>query len=421
MTTSNHVFSAFSFISFIIVSISLPWHLQAGNTATCLYIVWVSLSNLTLFVNSVLWDGNVVDRSPIWCDISGRQIIATYVAIPATCLCIQRLVYHILSDPIAGSTTTKARHRVVWDLVIGLGLPLLSLVFAYVVQPSRYVIYEDLGCRIIFKDYAPATALIPTWRLGLGIISGVYGCMNMRYIWNKRQDIQTIMSSSTGSVGYNHYLKLFVLSGIDILITIPYNVWSFTTWFPISPWPGWKAVHSWSKIPVIPASVWRTNPSTNWMCELGRWISVVYAFAFFLFFGVGAEVRRDYKSAWDYVSKKFCWQRGSSQTSSRASESHRTIYTDIIFAKTEHSHSDPIDCSESLCGNGVNVVAPLTVSNSDFKTEKGLEFASPEDVAHLKPASQQYCITTLPSLTPPDLESGGWIRPLVLKDSKPEF
>jgi len=68
--STNHVFSAFSFISFVLASIPFAWHLKAWNTATCLYMFWVSISNFSFFVNSVVWDGNVVDWSPIWCDIS---------------------------------------------------------------------------------------------------------------------------------------------------------------------------------------------------------------------------------------------------------------------------------------------------------------------------------------------------------------
>jgi Pheromone A receptor len=69
MTTSNLVFSAFSLVSFILVSIPFPWHWKSRNSATCLYILWVSSSNLVYFIDSVLWNGNVVDRSSVWCDI----------------------------------------------------------------------------------------------------------------------------------------------------------------------------------------------------------------------------------------------------------------------------------------------------------------------------------------------------------------
>jgi hypothetical protein len=46
-------------------------------------------------------------------------------------------------------------------------------------------------------------------------------------------------------------------------------------------------------------------------------VVVVYGFLFFLFFGVGAEARKHYASAWKYASKIFFWQTGLSQEPSR--------------------------------------------------------------------------------------------------------
>jgi pheromone a factor receptor len=139
MTTSNHVFSAFAFMSFILVSIPLPWHWQGRNSATCLYILWVAISDLAYFIDSVVWDENIVDRSPIWCDISelillripdcislitvhsagSRVLFAGNVAIAGACLCIQRRIYHVLSDSLANAAVTTARVRIselLWHL-----------------------------------------------------------------------------------------------------------------------------------------------------------------------------------------------------------------------------------------------------------------------------------------------------------------
>jgi Pheromone A receptor len=70
MTTSNHVFSIFFFISFIRLRI-YPTSLAFASLelSHLLYILWVSLFNLICFINSVMWDGNVMDRSPAWCDL----------------------------------------------------------------------------------------------------------------------------------------------------------------------------------------------------------------------------------------------------------------------------------------------------------------------------------------------------------------
>lgn len=152
MTSTNHVFSAFSAISFILVSIPFAWHLEAWNTGTCLYMFWVGLSSLSFFINSVVWDGNVVNWAPVWCDISeylhisrswirsyhnssgSRIVLATNVAIPACALCIQRRLYHIVSDPAVRVTKAEKRRSVMVDSMIGMGLPLLNIILSELIS-----------------------------------------------------------------------------------------------------------------------------------------------------------------------------------------------------------------------------------------------------------------------------------------------
>jgi pheromone a factor receptor len=87
MAAANHVFSAFSFITLILVLVPLPWHLEgmqcvpflvqhaddpstAWNMGTVIYMGWTSVSLLIYFINSVVWDGNIDNVAPVWCDIS---------------------------------------------------------------------------------------------------------------------------------------------------------------------------------------------------------------------------------------------------------------------------------------------------------------------------------------------------------------
>ena len=39
------------------------------NTGTCLFMAWAGISCLYQFINSVIWNGNIVNWSPVWCDI----------------------------------------------------------------------------------------------------------------------------------------------------------------------------------------------------------------------------------------------------------------------------------------------------------------------------------------------------------------
>ncbi|KAG6839154.1 pheromone B alpha 3 receptor, partial [Blastosporella zonata] len=62
-------FSIFSFIGFILVLIPLPWHLQAWNSGTCLFMIWTAIGCLNAFINSIVWHNNAIDWAPVWCDI----------------------------------------------------------------------------------------------------------------------------------------------------------------------------------------------------------------------------------------------------------------------------------------------------------------------------------------------------------------
>ena len=121
------LYPVFSFLGFIIALIPLPWHLQAWNSGTCLFMIWTSLGCLNLFINSILWHGNVHNKAPIWCDIceqhphpvfvllltlllATRFIVGLAVAIPASLLCISRRLYSISSVRASGITRTDVRY-----------------------------------------------------------------------------------------------------------------------------------------------------------------------------------------------------------------------------------------------------------------------------------------------------------------------
>ena len=56
-------------LGFILVLIPLPWHLEAWNSGTCYYMIWVALGCLNQFVNSIVWANDAINRAPVWCDI----------------------------------------------------------------------------------------------------------------------------------------------------------------------------------------------------------------------------------------------------------------------------------------------------------------------------------------------------------------
>ena len=124
------LFPIFAFLGFILVLTPLPWHFQAWNAGTCLYMIWAAIGCLNQFVNSVVWHGNALNPAPIWCDIceyfsyyhmpdlvlnidqlASRILVGGAVAIPAASLCINRRLYKIAT----ATTLTNSRQDVSRD------------------------------------------------------------------------------------------------------------------------------------------------------------------------------------------------------------------------------------------------------------------------------------------------------------------
>jgi len=159
--------------------------------------------------------------------------------------------------------------------------------------------------------------LIPAWRLVLSLASGIYGCINLYHVWIKRRTVKSILDCSMRDQDYSRYFRLFMLGGVDVLITIPLNIWCFTTWFPVDSWQSWATIHAKvSHIEVYRDASWRENHTLRLTLDGTRWISVVYAYIFFLFFGFTDEARGHYAFVLKYIAaKKAGFRSGSSHSS----------------------------------------------------------------------------------------------------------
>jgi hypothetical protein len=62
-------FPVAAFLGFSLSLVPLPWHLQAWNAGTCMYMFWASTACLVEFVNAIVWRNTAMNFTPIWCDI----------------------------------------------------------------------------------------------------------------------------------------------------------------------------------------------------------------------------------------------------------------------------------------------------------------------------------------------------------------
>ncbi|KAF8063934.1 STE3-like pheromone receptor, partial [Lyophyllum atratum] len=268
---SYPVFSIFSFIGFVLVLIPLPWHLQAWNSGTCLFMIWTAIGCLNLFINSIIWHNNAIDWSPLWCDISTRLVVGTAVAIPAASLCIKPATIQIAS----GTTVSLTREHV--DGIC-----------------HRYDIWEDIGCFPTTVNTPAAYPLSFVWPNVIGLISA-------------HSFSEFLSSNSTLTV--NRYFRLMALATVELLFNTPISTFGLylnAVLKPIYPWKNWADIHfDWYTIDTFPAVLWRSSRIEVVSLELSRWLVVLCAFTFFAFFGFADESRKHYRLAYWAVAKRF--------------------------------------------------------------------------------------------------------------------
>ncbi|EGO03157.1 hypothetical protein SERLA73DRAFT_174599 [Serpula lacrymans var. lacrymans S7.3] len=174
LQATNRAFTVFGFMGFLAGIILLPMHCRARNISICLYIVWTSFLCLIFCVNSIVWNNNVVNWAPVWCDFSSRLITASAVGSQVGLLCIVRHLYRIITMKSTNDSSHEIRRELIVVLCAGISIPLVLSVFQYITEHSRFSILENIGC---FPTVPPTQITIPLyliWPFVFGIVSFLY-------------------------------------------------------------------------------------------------------------------------------------------------------------------------------------------------------------------------------------------------------
>ncbi|KAI0298958.1 GPCR fungal pheromone mating factor [Multifurca ochricompacta] len=309
----NELYTAFSFIGFVLCAIPFYWHLEAWNTGTCMYMAWTGLGCLLQFVNSIVWNKNVIDKAPVYCDIATRIQVGLNVAIPACSLCINRRLYKIATVKAVMITPAEKRRAVITDLLIGIGIPILQMAVQYVVEGHRYNIFEDFGPLHATVIMIPSFPLFYAWPVAIGVISLVYCIMTIYQFYKRGRQFKQIMSSNRG-LNQSRYLRLMALSLVEILGTIPLGSWviAHQSKLFMSKWLSWEDTHSnYSRVVQVPSVLWKADHEIVVGLETFRWSLPVCAFIFFGFFGFADEARKHYRLVYTSLASRIGYSTSS--------------------------------------------------------------------------------------------------------------
>ncbi|TFK25488.1 STE3-domain-containing protein [Coprinopsis marcescibilis] len=316
MANLNQAYAAVSFITLILVLIPLPWHLEAWNTGTVLYIFWTAISLLNYFINAVVWNNNTENWAPAWCDISTKFMVGVALAIPCCSLCINRRMYHIASIRTVRKSRQEKIRSIIADCCIGLLAPAIFMALHHVVQGHRFDILEDLGCVPSTYNVTVAHALITAPLLGVPLVTIIYAVLSIVAFKKRDAEFKEVLASSSGSQkNMSRYFRLIALASVSVVVGFPLTLAATlvnVTKSPVQPWISWEETHyDFWRVAQAPATVWKSSP--NWgLVESNRWYVVISGLTFFAFFGFADEAISNYtlwaKRALELIGVK--WRPG---------------------------------------------------------------------------------------------------------------
>ena len=144
--------------------------------------------------------------------------------------------------------------------------------------------------------------------------------MNIYLFYMRELRFREIMSATPG-LSRSRYIRLMVISTIEMLGTIPLgSIWIVKiVQSGVEPWRGWAYTHDhYSVVYQIPASVWKSIPNSVFFLEMYRWLLVLCAFLFFALFGFADEARRHYRRVYASLASRIAHSTSALHRSSHS-------------------------------------------------------------------------------------------------------
>ncbi|GHJ84600.1 hypothetical protein NliqN6_1002 [Naganishia liquefaciens] len=283
-----------SLLAALTVALPASWHWRANNIATLSIIFWLFSANLVVAVNAIIWSDNYNDWSPVWCDISGRVVLAAGIAIPICCLSQMHKLEAVASTRTAGISQTKNNRRRAWDVILCLGFPVVHVALRYIVQGHRYDLAENIGCVIPFWFTWPGLIIVNLVPLVICIAALVYAILALRWFLIRRMQFTALLQASSGGLTTGRYLRLISLTLVDVTIVIFGAIYQLVIRFKtdeLSPYGSWREAHQdFGQIQQY-SEDFNIDVASNAMT---LYLLPLYSFVFFIFFGFGEEAIREY-------------------------------------------------------------------------------------------------------------------------------
>ncbi|KAI0316931.1 pheromone A receptor-domain-containing protein [Amylostereum chailletii] len=293
-----------NFVSAALVLLTiLPRCMQhSWNAGLLMLASWVFIISILRAVNAIVWSNSFEDLAPVFCDISTHLDVGGTVGVSASSLAITRRLYCIARLNTVRSPTERERWKsLIFDLSIGVGLPIIIMGLYYTVQPARYFIFEEYGCNPAVISSWLSILLLTSWTIIFPLISILFYCPKiiLRF-WNGSAHFNETFRSHP-SFTHNQYIRVLAVGFVDIAITLPVGIFLIIVDLKQAPlmafYPGWSITHIFFGVISLPAEGWKANGGSLAALTFSQWNTVLLSLTIFALFGTTEEAISMYQGA----------------------------------------------------------------------------------------------------------------------------
>ncbi|KZV72322.1 STE3-domain-containing protein [Peniophora sp. CONT] len=343
----NELFIVLSGFGFFFCAIPFWWHLQSWNVGTCLFMFWTGVGSLNYMINAIIWNHNVANIAPVWCDISTRFIVGLNTGLPAAVLVIMLRLWKIASLRSAQITQAEKRRDMTIDISLGLGMPILAMGLQVIVQSNRFNIWEDVGC--FWNTYPTWVSwlIVYPWPFIISLFSWVFGSLAYYHLRNRAVQFAEF-ASSNAKLNQGRYMRLMFMTSIVLTISFVDSIQVIyqNARTPLFPWISWADTHA--DFGFVGQTLRKDTPSAAVVTlELQRWMPVISSFVFFAFFGFADEARLHYRKVYSSLAQTVNFSHSTASPSSSSFGNMHASQLNVSVNKESYRYP-PMTATASL-------------------------------------------------------------------------
>nr|ABW21687.1 pra3 protein [Sporisorium reilianum]CAI59763.1 pheromone receptor a3 [Sporisorium reilianum] len=340
----------------LLVATLIPSYTRARNIPVILSIFWLCSTSICVAINTAGWQ-DVADKWKPYCELAIRIVYGSAFGFQCCSALLLRRLEAIAATRYVSLTKAANRRRMIIELGTGLVLPLLYVALAIVNQGHRYDVIEKFGPIISIYPSIVSVILSTAPILIASMVGTTYAILCSYWLFMRRRQLSAVLSSSGSGINTSQYVRLFGLSLIEILWTVPIN-WTIQMQNLFNREQGGSMLYpySWSDIhynfgrvtlytidELQQTSVGRKNLP---MLTLGSLSSAISCLLFFSFLGTTTDMSKDiiarFKKCWKALASRWSRKRSQPSLSDNCSQPPLTPREEVKMKDLDDSRADDI-------------------------------------------------------------------------------